>query len=409
VTLTFVACPYCNASMPMPDPVPASRKVSCVRCGESFPVQVHESATIVDSPNRPAPPAPVKRRNRRIGLLVVGVMAVVFVGVLIYAIYSRGQRGTRTLAESPALGYLPDDTNVIAAVNVEEADAVRKTRKATGEPDVVDRLFFAESAAINVERLTGLRRDEIEEVLLGLKVDANLIPKVRLIVRTRSTYDAEALRTKLGSFRTKQEGAKTLDSIRPPGIPIEAVLWCATAKTFVITLTPEDMDKVPDQPSKDVNRLAPQLVDLMRYRGEKGTFFWLMGHSDNWEKTTIGFLSKTSKKLTDEERKKLFKMHTFALGMRMETGAVPSRARPARITEQVDPDARGYAADLVLNSESDEDAIALRSLVEGWLKNQRLELRDSTLKGPLYAASIAGDPDDWDSALKSVRDVLQLR
>lgn len=408
--LSFASCPFCNASMPLPEPAP--RRMTCVRCGEQFPVQAPAEAVEINpspAPLAAAPPAEIKRRNRRVGLIVVAIMAAVFVAALIFVIESRSRRGMRSLAESPALGYLPDDTNVIVAVNVEAADEVRKERKAEKEPDIVDRLFFGENAAVHVERMTGFQRGDVEEIMLGLKVDENLIPKFRLIVRTRSSYDAEALRDKLGAFRSKQEGAKTLDSIRPQGVPLEAVLWCATAKTFVITLTPEDMAKVPDEPAKNVDRLAPQLVDLMRYHSDKGTFFWLIGHAENWEPTTLGLLLKTSKKLTNEERKKLFKLQTFAVAMRVDSGTVTSRARPARITENVDPQSRGYAVDLALTAANDEDAVEVRDLFELWLKNQQLEIRGEQRKGPVYSATLSGTPDDWNKAVASIRGSLRFR
>lgn len=413
MAVMFVSCPFCNANMPLSGPVPSSHRIICVRCGEQIPLPavsgLREPALTAALPAAPVTPAVQQRKNRRIGLLVLGGMAVLFCAALFFALQTRGQRGTRSLAESPALGYLPDDTNLIAAVNVEAADDARKERKAGAEPDIADRLFFANNAALPMAQFTGLQRTDVEEIMLGLRVDTNLIPKVRLIVRTRTSYDAEQLRERLGSFRSKQEGTKKVDSIRPKGLPLEAVLWCATERTFVVTLTPEDMDKVPNEPAKNVERLSPQLVDLLRYRGEKGTFFWLVGHADNWEPTGLGLLIKTTKKVTADERAKLFKIQTFAVAMRVDSGAVTSRARPARITEQVDVLGRGWAVDLVLNSATDADGLELRGLVESWLKAQRLEIRDSTLKGTLYTASLAGTPDDWDKVLSSVRGVIQLR
>jgi hypothetical protein len=333
-------------------------------------------------------------------------MSIVFVGALIFAWQTRGQRGGRSLAESPALGYLPDDTNLIMAMNVAAADEARRERKADKEPDIVDRLCFSPNAMLPVERWTGLTRGDVEEIVVGLKVDANLIPKVRLIVRTRSSYNAASVRERLGSFRSKQDGSKQIDLIRPNGLPVEAVLWCATERTFVVTITPEDMQRVPDEPAKNVERLAAPLVDLMRYRTEKGTYFWLMGHSEDWEKTSLKiFLNKW----TVEERKKLFRVRTFAAAMRVDGGVVTSRARPARITEKVDPGERGLAVELAVITATDADSIVIREACEAWIKNKNLEMRDGNLNGPLYTMSMAGSALEWEKAIDALRAGISFR
>src|SRR5439155_19388861 len=38
------ACPYCNAAVPVPEPVPADRRVPCPRCGEEVTVRTAEGA-----------------------------------------------------------------------------------------------------------------------------------------------------------------------------------------------------------------------------------------------------------------------------------------------------------------------------------------------------------------------------
>src|SRR5262249_4169638 len=153
----------------------------------------------------------------------------------------------------------------------------------------------------------GLKRDQIDTAVVGLQTNT-FPPKVRVVVRTRSSYDAAVLREKLGATRSKTVGAKTVDLIKPPGQPFDGMLWCATARTFVITLGGEDeMSRVPDEPAKGVDRLAPALAELLKERSDRDTFLWLVAHSDNWEKATAPLVLLAPKMITAEDQKKLTK------------------------------------------------------------------------------------------------------
>src|SRR5438093_8899597 len=91
-------CRFCNSVLDLAG--------KCPRC-EAIP----------ESPAAPAAGAPAtkKRPNWLLGMLIVGGMTVIFSGALAFMLFTRGQRGGRSLAEEPALGYLPSDTNVILA------------------------------------------------------------------------------------------------------------------------------------------------------------------------------------------------------------------------------------------------------------------------------------------------------
>src|SRR5438128_332671 len=104
-------CRFCNAVL--------DDAGQCPRCGESDPAgggrqppvasRVASSQQGADAPRSPSS----RRSNLRTGLLVLGGMVVLFAAALIFMLSTRGKRGGRSLAEAPALGYLPADTNAI--------------------------------------------------------------------------------------------------------------------------------------------------------------------------------------------------------------------------------------------------------------------------------------------------------
>jgi hypothetical protein len=357
-----------------------------------------------------APPTPaVRRANRRIGLLVVAGMLVLGVAALIYMINTRHQRGLRTLDESPALGYLPDDTNVILIANPAIADNTPEGREmlyrlGLGRADDAEseRRAGQKREQLDWEGYTGRKREQIESLVLGLKVDTGLIPHVRLVVRTNEAYDADKLRERLQTTHSRKDGNKTLDYVKISALPIgEPVLWCAAPRTYVICLSSEDMAKVPDQPSTNVDRFVRPIPDLLRSRSDKEDFLSVVAHSDHWEKTPLSLLVQ---KWPEEDRKLLFKVRTVGVGLRADRGATTSRQRPARITEEVKPEDKGIAADIVFQTNSDLDTVAVRdSLLEG-VNRLKLSLRDSSGGDNRFSAEIFGTPAEWDAAIKSIRD-----
>src|SRR5258708_3913313 len=122
--MTSTTCPFCNAVVDVSDSAPP--RVACPRCGETFSSShaEHPALTQPGSPelSQRVSPAPAKRANRRLGSLVFAGMALLFAVALLLLLNTRSKRGLESLAELPTLGYLPADTNVIAAVNVPVAE-----------------------------------------------------------------------------------------------------------------------------------------------------------------------------------------------------------------------------------------------------------------------------------------------
>ena len=389
-------CPYCNAVVDISESAPP--RVACPRCGETFPS--NRSATTQSALPQPVSPASIspasspklKRANLKLGLLVGGGMVLLFALALLAILNTRSKRGLESLAEMPTLGYLPADSNVIAAVNVPIAEDSNEGK------EMLDRLGVAPGGVLDMERYFGLKRDDIEDAVLGMHVESNLIPPMCLVVRTRSRYDAAKLREKLNATRSKTEGAKSIDLIRLPGVLGEAALWCPTPRTFIICRPAEEIAKVPDVPTKGVEHLSSQpLVELLSARSDRDTFLWLVAHSNDWQKTSLAW-PLLSLKMTPEDRQTLFSVRTVGVGLRLDRGAVTTRARPARISEEVKPEKRGIAVDLVVKTAGDTAALDVRKALEDRLEKLNLEIKDSNLKENRYSVTISAKPAEWEQA-----------
>ncbi len=326
-------------------------------------------------------------------------MFLLAAGAAIFMLDTRSQRGLRPLAEHPALGYLPDDTDAILNVNIPMAEQSKESQA------MIDRLGLGAGGPLDLQRLAGLSLDQLEDVMVGLRLEGKpLIPGIRVVVQTRSSYDADDLRKKLGSKRSKKEGDRPYDLVQPAGVPFEFALWCATPRTFVMCYPAEDIGKVPAEPNPNVDRFSAPIADLLRYRSDRDTFFWVVAHADDWRRTPVALLN-----IDDATKKKLFQIRTLGVGLRMDTGTITSRVRPARITEEVRPGPKPVALDLVVITAGGADMPAIRESIENWIDKQKLETRDSNLNDNRYTVTVTGSPDDWERAIKSLRERTQKK
>ncbi|HLZ09360.1 MAG TPA: hypothetical protein VKT80_12270, partial [Chloroflexota bacterium] len=335
-----------------------------------------------------------KCSNMRLGLLVVGGMSVLLVAAVLFMLYTRGQRGGKPLAEAPTLGYLSEDTKLILAWNPSAADSSKEAR------ELMERIGFANGGNLDPNAIFGVKLDQVEDVVVGL--NPNPIPDFRVIVRTKSSYDADGIRNKLGRTGSKQLGTKTVDTLAlpwlPRWLPVEPVLWCATPRTLIICSRADDMQKIPDEPRANPDHLPAPIVELLKHRSDRDSFLWLVGYSEDWSKTLFALL-----KIPAEQRKTLFKVQSVGLALRPDSGKITSRARPARVTETVTPEGSGVALDLVATTRTDEDALDLRTLLDNWFDALKLDVRDSNLKETRFSATIAGSPKEFEQIVRTLR------
>src|SRR5262245_14532751 len=192
-----LACPYCNAYVTIPAGTLAGQRVPCPRCGEAFSYRLREdgasalapptSAAITTMPLGSTTVPTTQRRwsNRAVAGVVVGVMVTMAAVGLWWALGTVNDRRARDRPD-PA-GYLPADVDLVGVVYV------RLTMENPAGRDFLRQLGLGPGAGgglINLERWTSLKAEEIEQVVLGLKVkDYTFPPRLTLIVQTRESYE----------------------------------------------------------------------------------------------------------------------------------------------------------------------------------------------------------------------------
>src|SRR5262249_41649113 len=154
------------------------------------------------------------------------------------------------------LGYLPPDVDFIAGIHVAEMQADPAAREFLTQL----RLGPADLGLSVIQRWTGLRLEDVDHAVLGLRVQGQLIPRLNFVVRTTRPYDVELLRKSINISRSPEPGKKELYRVKLDKSLLTPILWFADEHTIVVGLKPEDLAPVPAKPRENVDHLNPDIV-----------------------------------------------------------------------------------------------------------------------------------------------------
>jgi hypothetical protein len=312
-------CPYCNAEVAAPPGLPAGQRVSCPRCGEGFALtRPTEAITLAPSATAAVPPArpdeaAQQAANRLVARVVLGVMLLMAVTGLTYALWTTGfrrandrgivKRPSRRPALPPlstpvpavaparlaALAYLPRETSVLAGAHVAELLSSTAGRRLLDQPV---RVAGQAVRASSLEAWTGLKLEQIDHVVVGAEAEDRLTPPVHLIVRTREPYDAERVRSALGlrtplTEETPEGGTRKVYrfTARGGGRQLPMRLWFADDRTLVVGLLTVDLTTVPSRPHRGSDDLPAAVREVLQTRVGPSAPLWAVGHSQDWRKT----------------------------------------------------------------------------------------------------------------------------
>jgi len=219
-------------------------------------------------------------------------------------------------ARLAALGYLPADTRIIAAIHVAEAQLTPAGKA------------FIDQAALggtgmsmaDVERDVGISRDNIDHVVLGVRLLDKQLPHPILIVQTRQPYDPHQVllalkaRPKIDTSREHKRPEKDIYPFTLQKPSLAAFVWPAAPTTLVVTIFQEDMATISNERAVDMEQLPEALQGFIRERLPLGTPAWVAGHASNWD--TLGLLPASG--LSEESQKVIGTIRTFGLWLRLD-------------------------------------------------------------------------------------------
>jgi hypothetical protein len=346
-------CPYCNARVGRTEPLGVGTRLSCPRCGESFAYRPPEEgangraepAAGPLAPDAVTPPPTHRVSNRRLALRVLGVMGLMAVLGLTWALATVGFRrandhknrrpdavvppgqgsGSTAPAELAGLSYLPADVNMLAGFQVREALRLPEGKAFLNQLRKGPFAFVLSA----VEKSSGLSWEEIDHVVVGAHLSKKL-PRVTLVVHTAQPYRADAIklsRARPTAFRDLPLFHFNIGTNLGGG-----VLWCPNDRVQVVRVQAgkievNDLNDLPLKPAQGADGLAPPLQSFLRQRLDKGSLVWLVSHLENRD-VLSDWLTYTT--LPDDAQNLMTQVQTFGVGFRWDAGITLAGALQTR-------------------------------------------------------------------------------
>lgn len=329
-----VTCPFCNATLAREQLAVTVPKVFCPRCGEMLPAHLVKDVVSTTSPvSTPAPPATSAGwSNRQIALGILGIMLVMAGVGLTMALLTVGWRRMHDYrtkrdttvpptmqapGELAGLGFLPAESNVVAAVQVAELGKDPSAKNLLRVP----RPTFLDLALGTVEKWTKLTVDDLDHIVLGTEIKDRL-PQLTIVVQTRQAYDPATLAKALLPARPVEQRGKPL--FRFSLQPGEGMLWCPQPRILVLLLRLDalktaDLDAIPLEARKGTEAPPRALHDLLgAQRINKQSLAWIAGKVDpDLVKELLAFIPVAA-----GEVQLLTKVQDFALSLFAQDGLV---------------------------------------------------------------------------------------
>jgi hypothetical protein len=277
--------------------------------------------------NDPRPPAPAGDHS---SIVVAPVHAV----------------GPAALA---GLGYLPENCNVVAAIHVaalvEQPIAQHLFVPPKADADAPPRPWLVENGVGLVTRRTGLKTEEIDHVIFGIKDDFR--STTSLVVRTRKPYSTDLLASTMRlvePYRQKKlyRFSVSLGALGPFALPVQGQLWCADAQTMILQfnfkLEERDKELLIDNPRTGTQIPPRPLRAFLADRLSPGTLIWWAAADVEPPDILAGLVPGTVK---DSDLAKLLpRARGLTMGLRLQKDAAvlgniecPDQATAKRLSE----------------------------------------------------------------------------
>jgi hypothetical protein len=264
-------CPYCNALL--------SATGWCPRCDET----AGDDAT-----------TPTRQSSRRRQIAVVVGICLVAGGIwLVVAGRHHINRflsptpapepATARPAEMPGLGYLPESTEAILAIQVplllERVGPAAKDNPAKA----LTALGLPASVAEMLDKASAVGLKNVDQLVVGLSFEGHSLPPLMVIVvHARQPFDLAAIASRMKAHEQKQRDGRTLYSAKASPLP-EIYWWQATDRVLVATILAKDFDTVRAVPRSGIDHLRPALAGLIRDQVAADSCAWFAASSDKWD------------------------------------------------------------------------------------------------------------------------------
>lgn len=300
-----LCCPSCNTRFTVPD-LPGDRRAVCPRCGDPFPVRTWEETE--DDSLSPVATSTLAGGSRA-GLLVPAVILVVIaIGLVVF--FSRDRMRGRPVPGSEAaggikaatqlvgIGYLPADTNIAFAVQVQPvlayADRTKQDARALLARAGVPNQFFDSLSKLD------LTLEQMDHVAGGTSLgDKAFEVRFTLVLVLRASLpDDDEFLDKLKARRQPGSGKPRYD-VELAGLPLTLAQVSETVWVFGFDAK-KDLQAVDrDGYGPGGQQFAPSLTAMLTDQVPPTAAAWVATADERWAEKPVAKLAAQSPEAKD--------------------------------------------------------------------------------------------------------------
>jgi hypothetical protein len=186
-------------------------------------------------------------------------------------------------AEMPGLGYLPESTSAVLAVQLPVLlDRLNPAQK-DDPTKALARLGLPEQGIELLESASGVGLKEVDQLVVGISLkDRAFPPQFVVVAYTRRPYDLAALARRTKARELKKNG-RTLHVVKTSTVP-EVYWWSPNNRVLVATISSGDFTGVPGEPRTGTAGLRPEVASLIRDAVAEDACAWIAASDDEWDK-----------------------------------------------------------------------------------------------------------------------------
>jgi len=326
-----IPCPFCNALVVADT---GATRIRCSRCGDFFSpsgAAVGPAGLDDDLERHREARKALSSRSLKRTLLIAGSLGLLGIAVGLIVSQSRGPKPPASSGKDsshaavapidmPGLGYLPDKVDSVIAMQF------RPLLEALPEGDIREpknaliRLGIPEDVLGSVEKLLGMPLDNIDQLVIGLKLNEGLLSSQPvLVVHTHKPFNIEQI-AKRAKASPDAHGDRTYYRANASNLFGERVYWWAVNdRLLVVGMQGALLDSIPAGGRAGRDHLAPRLAERARDLLTADTVCWAVLDSEHWDAIAgLATLAGKKKEGLDNLPEVVEPLRTVVLGLRLD-------------------------------------------------------------------------------------------
>jgi hypothetical protein len=260
-------------------------------------------------------------------------------------------------AEMPGIGYLPEGTDSVIAVELRPLLEATSQAEANDARSGLRRIGIPDSVMAALDRAVGVGIDNVDQLVLGLKLkDGSPLNQVVLVVHARQSFSIKSVAERMKALSIAR-GERTYYRLpATSALPSELLWWAPNDRVLVAALLMEHLDAIPSVKRDGLAHLAPRAAKIIGTELANDSYAWAVLDSEHWDFLSMFIPGTDARKVARPLPESLSLLRTAVLAVRFE----PKPMMTARLDFKVESAAESWRRWLTNGLERHEE-VAIRA------------------------------------------------